>query len=105
MADLSNENYDTFSKLSGCLLPCTVYKYSYEKMTESNSLERTNGSSSITLEVDRVGMTILKETYLYDGFNLIGEIGGSLGLFLGLSCVSIFEFFKMHTWKIINQNN
>ena len=33
----------------------------------------------------------VKETYLYSVANLVGEVGGSMGLFLGASLVSLYE--------------
>ena len=35
-------------------------------------------------------VTVTKEELLYDGYALLGETGGSLGLFLGLSILSVF---------------
>ena len=91
--------HDSFEKLSGCLFPCTVYKYTAQKYTSSFSYA-TMGSnhnvSTISLSIAKLGMTIIKETYLYDEFTLIAEIGGSLGLFLGLSCVSLFDLIEKY---------
>ena len=92
---LMYQTLDDFSINSGCMLPCTVYEYTSKKYTTSNSHIKTlNGSSFIGIMPGKLGMTIIKETYLYDEFSLIGEIGGSLGHFLGFSCVSLFDFVK-----------
>ncbi len=34
---------------------------------------------------------MLAERYLYGLSNLVGEVGGSMGLFLGVSLVTLFE--------------
>ena len=36
---------------------------------------------------------ILTENQSYDFVQMVGEFGGCLGLFLGISLVSIYEFF------------
>lgn len=37
-------------------------------------------------------LVIMKEEWLYDFNSFIGEVGGSLGLFMGLSFFSMFEY-------------
>ena len=51
---------------------------------ESNTSGLTIGYSSMTLQIKQ-------ETLLYPPFSLFGDIGGSLGLFLGFSLLSFGE--------------
>ena len=41
-------------------------------------------------------VTVTKEELIYDGYALLGETGGSLGLFLGLSILSAFN--TLYRW-------
>jgi len=46
----------------------------------------------------------IKEAYFYDLNSLIGEVGGSLGLFLGLSLLATFDAIAINLgicWKRI----
>ena len=38
---------------------------------------------------------IEKEAYVYPAISFIGELGGSLGLFLGFSFLTIFDIFDI----------
>ena len=38
-------------------------------------------------------LRIEKEVYIYPAISFIGEFGGSLGLFLGVSFLTIFDIF------------
>ena len=38
-------------------------------------------------------LRIEKEAYVYPAISFIGEFGGSLGLFLGVSFLTIFDIF------------
>ena len=38
-------------------------------------------------------LRIEKEAYVYPAISFIGELGGSLGLFVGFSFLTIFDFF------------
>ena len=70
-----------------CLQPC---------LTMSITLKRTfyitnrikNASTKLESQKDIV---ILKDVYSYDLFNLVVDLGSALGLWLGLSALSIFD--------------
>ena len=40
-------------------------------------------------------LRIEKEAYVYPAISFIGELGGSLGLFLGISFLTIFDILDM----------
>ena len=40
-------------------------------------------------------LRIEKEAYVYPAISFIGELGGSMGLFLGISFLTVFDIFDM----------
>ena len=65
-----------------CYYPCSYFTIStkLEKSTYENSLE----SSIIDLTFEKL-IQVTKSQYTYSGLSLIAEIGGYVGLFLGIS--------------------
>lgn len=54
--------------------------------------------------VDTVTETI-EEFIAYDGFNLLGEMGGTFGFFLGVSAVQMIQDFSRATRRILSKQN
>lgn len=48
----------------------------------------------------RHGYTLMRESPSYKIGSLMGDIGGNMGLFLGCSLLTIFEFFDL-AWNIL----
>ena len=74
---------------TGCQVPCTylIYRKSSKEFmnpVQSNTSGVHIGFSSMTLQVK-------EESLLYPPESLFGDIGGSLGLFLGFSLLSFGE--------------
>ena len=70
-----------------CMQPC---------LTMSITLKRTfymsNGLRHATARLEsQKDIIILKDVYSYDLFNLVVDLGSALGLWLGLSALSIFD--------------
>lgn len=65
-----------------------------------------SSSCSVAISLETTDNLVYNETMLYDGNSLLGELGGSLGLFLGASMVTICEgILGILTviWKKLNQ--
>jgi hypothetical protein len=79
-------------KVNDCLnkVPCDQVKYSYDK-TEipAQSTNSTTGSIHITIASPMIEHVI--DSYSYDFLGFFGECGGTLGLLLGLSCLSLID--------------
>ena len=71
----------------------TIFKLDIEKTKLlENPVNPTNAYLKIQLESPNVQNII--DSYSYDLQSLIGEVGGTLGLFLGLSTYSFVEFIE-----------
>ena len=46
----------------------------------------------IKLELGNTAVQFIEDSYYYDAQSLIGEVGGTMGLLLGLSFLSFFDF-------------
>lgn len=89
---------------TGCLKPCsyTEYKmvgsekynieYELEGMEQAKNVFQHNIYFYATEEI-----TILKELRSYSGLSLLADIGGSLGMFLGFSFLSLWDLVEAFT--------
>ena len=81
-----------------CLNPCTDYKYTViqmlgeidEEIIENLKNETTNNIIDFMVAYRSVDEKVYQEYYIYDTFSFIGNIGGSLGLFIGFSYTDFF---------------
>ena len=83
---------DDFLSLSGIKMPCTYYNYEvkhvyderYIEKQEQNLLRLTVGSSSNDIRIEEQ-----KRRYVFSDF--IADVGGYLGLLLGISAITIYD--------------
>lgn len=90
-----------------CPLPCRFTYYPYENSYVSfpteyyrNKLERTFNKSFKGLVSAHIFFEVLHETsivtyYSYDFVSFLSNIGGQMGLFLGISLISVIEIFVL----------
>ncbi len=52
---------------------------------------QNNSSVSLRVYLLPVGVTYQKEVLVFDGLDMVANVGGYLGLLLGWSCLTIFE--------------
>lgn len=90
--ECSSEEYA--STLSYASFPATMYM---KELAPNNS--STNKQNLVALEVyfEDLVVQLVDEQPAYDAFRLIADIGGQLGLFLGVSLLSVTEFL---TWLL-----
>ena len=60
--------------------------------------------SSLTIKLTDPNILTILDGYSYDLQSFIGEVGGTLGLFLGLSMFSIIEFIEYVLRKLSSTN-
>ena len=68
------------------------------KMEVKNS--PTYKKAEVKIQLENPSVQNIKDSYAYDSQSLIGEVGGTLGLFLGLSTYSLVEFFTYFMEKL-----
>ena len=93
--------YFCFFELSedyGCPLPCIITSYQATLLyTHKNAMElytsnKINEDFWLFYYYETMETEINNEMLIVDVSNLIGAIGGNMGLFLGFSFLSIFVF-------------
>lgn len=101
---LLNTSPSKLPKLTGCPPPCTLNDFAIATR-DVNFGGVIGNSTGITYYLGTTNLEVTKETWLYDVNNLIGEIGGSLGLFLGASLLTIFEVVQGGFFKVFHVLN
>ncbi|XP_059096265.1 acid-sensing ion channel 5-like [Tigriopus californicus] len=99
-----NTSPSKLPKLTGCPPPCTLNDFAIATR-DVNFGGVIGNSTGITYYLGTTNLEVTKETWLYDVNNLIGEIGGSLGLFLGASLLTIFEVVQGGFMKVFHVVN
>jgi hypothetical protein len=74
---------------SGCLFPCTFTRYEV-----AASQEQDFGQFGLWVGFGSTVITVRKEFYVYPVISLVGDIGGSLGLFVGFSFFMVWDLLK-----------
>ena len=93
--DLFNaENSGGISELSGCLAPCDYRRYGQVAALTKYS---TYGEDTcfISVWVASSNTRVEAEVFLYPWTSLVAEFGGTAGLFLGLSFMSLWDGVKI----------
>ena len=88
------------SKLTGCLKPCHYKKYSYLGEKEP-SLFKSGNLVSFSLWAVSDNTRVSREKLIYPLSSLIAEFGGTLGLFLGFSFLTLWDNF--HSISVVSR--
>jgi acid-sensing ion channel, other len=92
-------------KFCDCLPSCNHIDYKFDvilqKLKES-SVERNVTSSSLSIYFASDEFVVLKRHESFGAVTLVSNIGGLLGLFLGVSILSVVEIFYYFVIRFIN---
>ena len=107
--NIFNYKENEFFTNTKCKLPCT---FAYYEVTSHlpNFVESNNASRSVNLILyaDSEKVIHTKEIMIYTSNNLIADVGGYLGLLLGVSIYSLYKgilsFVKTGLKKLLNHN-
>ncbi len=95
------------------LAPCTMFWqyiifycqiYTYETRVDEIRPKNLEQSGAIYLKIflKPIGVSVKKETLVFDALDMVGNIGGYLGLLLGWSLLSLFSVFQKKVNSAIN---
>ena len=87
---------------SGCYPKCTFIEYEYEIKAKNKVDWATNWTSSFYLAPKTSSYMQSIEYYSYDSNDLLGDVGGYLGLFLGWSLFSIIGAVPVFCNKLVH---
>ncbi len=92
----SNQNLRLFSS---CLKPCTRMDFNLKEVHRT----KTHDYSGIDVNIDVEKIVKYTDLIAYNEFNLIVDFGSALGLWLGLSALSIFDSLAEIMFTIYNK--
>lgn len=86
------------SKLCNCIQPCNFISYSYEFVETKDAPWVTDGIARLNFkEKEFISMKRIREFTIFDFFSYVG---GLLGLFTGISVLSLFEILYFFTLRL-----
>ena len=90
---------EDITALTGCLKPCQYRKYHFVGGKERVSLD-TDGFVFSLWAVSKK-TTIKTEQLIYPVTSLVADFGGTLGLFLGFSFITLWDSLLGKAYKVI----
>ena len=81
---------------------CKRAKYSVEMTSSKDKLTNEN-HGKFTLTFATTEVQLVRDAHSYDAQSLIGEVGGTLGLLLGLSFSSVFDLIDLGLDRVFSQ--
>ena len=85
------------SLITGCLKPCHYKKYVFLAEHKSSQVKAKQFKYEFLLWAASSGTRVETEELIYPMSSLVAEFGGTLGLFLGFSFISLWD--KLNTLK------
>ena len=79
------------TKETKCLPPCSYTEY---KMSGEIERDKEKGVKKVNIKLSDSKVKSLNEQKLYNIVTFIAEFGGALGLFVGFSFLSLFDYYE-----------
>ena len=100
----SDAKYSNIFPVSVCptIPKCKRSVFKLTNSPTSHAIQDTI-SSTFLIKLESSNVLNIVDSYAYDLQSLIGEVGGTLGLFLGLSMDSLVEFAEYVINNLFNQ--
>ena len=97
--ELRTADLEDITALTGCLKPCQYRKYHFVGGKERTSLESEEFTFSLWAVSKKT--TIKTEQLIYPVTSLVADFGGTLGLFLGFSFITLWDSLLGKAYKVI----
>ena len=81
------------TEITNCLPPCSYTEYRFE--TPPDDFGRNKATHEMIMWLSTPYVLLETEQYLYPFKSLVADVGGTLGLFLGLSLMSLWEYVEI----------
>ena len=96
---LRTADLEEIASLTGCLKPCQYRKYHFVKGKERVGLKFEDFAFSLWAVSKKT--TIKTEQLIYPITSLVADFGGTLGLFLGFSFITLWDSLLGKAYKVI----
>ena len=103
---LKSSYYYAMSKMHTCPKEPKCKRSDYkihEAMLSDGQISQLENKSSLIIQVESREVQQIVDNYSYSFSSFVGETGGALGLFLGISMLSIVEFIEYILRKICSK--
>ena len=97
--NLRTADLEEITSLTGCLKPCQHRKYNFVKGKERVGLKFEDFAFSLWAVSKKT--TIKTEQLIYPITSLVADFGGTLGLFLGFSFITLWDSLLGKAYKVI----
>ena len=93
-------NWDDSNSTNECLNPCSIFTFSTKEFQNTTRFLAQNADSALIHISFEKFIKVTTEYYIYTELNLIGEVGGYVGLFLGISINQVIYLMDFTASKI-----
>ena len=87
----SFEELDVIKEFTGCGKPCNYLEYKFLKERIPSGFDPSGDYFVFTIVAQTRYTTVEKEELLYSSSTMVAEVGGILGLFLGVSFMTMWD--------------
>ena len=91
--NIDDENPRKLGNKFGCKIPCKYREYVLEEESHVDDAYERNGGKTFWITLSTTEIHVKQEQQIYEATSLVGDIGGSLGLFLGFSMLMVWDWF------------
>ena len=89
---MNDENPKNIGLKFGCKIPCNYREYILEEESQQKSSKIDEHEKKIWIALSTPEIVVKQEKQIYEATSLVGDIGGSLGLFLGFSLLMLWDW-------------
>ena len=92
---ISSSEYPTLAYYNNYLTNVSVIRSRFSNQSEINFENVKKSVAKLTIFYDELKQTFINEEVKTEVFDLVSSVGGFLGLFLGISCLSLIEILEI----------